>query len=298
VRMLLRSGQYSEALELTRTDESYFSKVLHAGLREANHGFSAVIRSLDEVTSRLDGAIDDYMIGGGALAIRGLKDATKDVDMILRTENDLKVIVSTLEAMGYESTMPADPAYEQLAPRRIYAKEGAPQVDLFVRQVCNALLLSPGIIERATPEPGFGNLRLHRVASSDILIFKSITERKADEGDIEALLAAGVDWTAVLDEVRWQVRYSERAWSRLLFERMEEFSERGHGRPVLGELETLVDRDVGEKLVLLCLGERIFTRHELYAKIKEDPEWVDACISALLDQGRITHTRGGLRKTD
>lgn len=53
VRMLLRSSQYREALDLTRQDESYFSKVLHAGLREANHGFSAVIRSLEQTADEL-----------------------------------------------------------------------------------------------------------------------------------------------------------------------------------------------------------------------------------------------------
>ena len=53
VRLLLRSKQFREALELTRTDESYFSKVVHAGLREANHGFSAVIRALEQTSDEL-----------------------------------------------------------------------------------------------------------------------------------------------------------------------------------------------------------------------------------------------------
>lgn len=53
VRHLMNSGNYREALDLTGRDESFFSQVLHAGLREASHGFSAVIRSLEQAADEL-----------------------------------------------------------------------------------------------------------------------------------------------------------------------------------------------------------------------------------------------------
>ena len=40
-------------LDLTRVDRSFFSQVLHAGLSEAGHGFSAVIRSLEQMSDEL-----------------------------------------------------------------------------------------------------------------------------------------------------------------------------------------------------------------------------------------------------
>jgi biopolymer transport protein ExbB len=56
VRNRLLGGKFRETLELTRHDESHFSQIMHAALREANHGFSAVIRALeqtgDELTTR------------------------------------------------------------------------------------------------------------------------------------------------------------------------------------------------------------------------------------------------------
>lgn len=260
------------------------------------YGLTALRREMAQIGANLDRPVDAYLIGGCAMSFSGLKTATKDIDMVLRTEGDLQVLTSVLEDLDYGPLVPLDRSYDQLAPRRIYAKDGAPQVDLFIHQVCNALLLSPGMIGRAIPEPGFDKLRLYRVAASDILIFKSITERKADEADIEALLAAGVHWPAVLDEMHWQAGNSETAWSKLFFERMEAFSERGYVIPILGELEVLVDRDVGEKIVLFHLGERTLTREELYQKISEDPQWVDSCVSALLKQGRITQSQEGLRR--
>jgi len=44
---LLKQGKFKEAMSLTGSDQSYFSLVLNAGLREASNGFSAMIRGLE-----------------------------------------------------------------------------------------------------------------------------------------------------------------------------------------------------------------------------------------------------------
>ncbi len=53
VRRMLGEGKYREVIDLTETDESFFSKVINASLREANHGFSAVIRTLEQTSDEL-----------------------------------------------------------------------------------------------------------------------------------------------------------------------------------------------------------------------------------------------------
>jgi biopolymer transport protein ExbB len=53
VRRLMTTGNYRETLTLTSQDKSYFSQVMNAGLREANHGFTAVIRSLEQTSDEL-----------------------------------------------------------------------------------------------------------------------------------------------------------------------------------------------------------------------------------------------------
>ncbi len=52
-KRLLSAGKYREAMEMASGDESYFSQVLHAALGEANHGFNAVIRSLEQTSDEL-----------------------------------------------------------------------------------------------------------------------------------------------------------------------------------------------------------------------------------------------------
>jgi biopolymer transport protein ExbB len=48
VRDLLKRGSYREAMVLTEHEQSYFSAVLHAALREAGHGYGAMVRSLEQ----------------------------------------------------------------------------------------------------------------------------------------------------------------------------------------------------------------------------------------------------------
>src|SRR6185436_2007868 len=67
-RRMLSAGNYRAALELTGREPSFFSKVLHSGLTQANHGFAAVIRSLEQsadamITARMRPIELLYMFG-------------------------------------------------------------------------------------------------------------------------------------------------------------------------------------------------------------------------------------------
>jgi biopolymer transport protein ExbB len=53
VRRLMGAGDFPQILELTRTDKSYFSQVLHAGLKEANHGLGAMVRAVEQSSDLL-----------------------------------------------------------------------------------------------------------------------------------------------------------------------------------------------------------------------------------------------------
>jgi biopolymer transport protein ExbB len=50
VKKLMTAGKFREAVEITSADESFFSRCLNPALREASHGFSAVVRALEEAS--------------------------------------------------------------------------------------------------------------------------------------------------------------------------------------------------------------------------------------------------------
>ena len=52
-RRLLSSGDYRGVLEATGRDPSDFSRILHAALNEASHGFAAVLQSLEQTADEL-----------------------------------------------------------------------------------------------------------------------------------------------------------------------------------------------------------------------------------------------------
>jgi biopolymer transport protein ExbB len=53
VRRMMTDGRYREALDFVSRDESYFGVLLHAALKEANHGFAAIIRRLEQTAEEM-----------------------------------------------------------------------------------------------------------------------------------------------------------------------------------------------------------------------------------------------------
>jgi biopolymer transport protein ExbB len=53
VRRLMSAGEYRRVLELTKREPSFFGQVLRAALGEANHGFGAVLRTLEQTADEL-----------------------------------------------------------------------------------------------------------------------------------------------------------------------------------------------------------------------------------------------------
>jgi len=53
IRTMLAAGRYREVVDLTRREQSFFCQVLGAALGDAGHGFSAMIRSLEQTSDEL-----------------------------------------------------------------------------------------------------------------------------------------------------------------------------------------------------------------------------------------------------
>ncbi|HWB18887.1 MAG TPA: MotA/TolQ/ExbB proton channel family protein [Phycisphaerales bacterium] len=53
VKKLMGAGRFREAIEVVSADESFFSTVAHAGLKEAPHGYGAMMRTVEETSDEL-----------------------------------------------------------------------------------------------------------------------------------------------------------------------------------------------------------------------------------------------------
>ena len=70
--------------------------------REPTFGSSAIRRQFSELADLIEDELTVYLIGGGALTLEDLKNATKDIDLIVRRESELRQLWSVLRSAEYE----------------------------------------------------------------------------------------------------------------------------------------------------------------------------------------------------
>jgi len=160
-----------------------------------------------------------YLIGGGNLALRGLKTATKDVDIVVLNKKHSSLLETLLEApvLGfplypkqYKSQWDYDLGMSVRYTHPVYGFN----LDVFVKRVLNKLYLSGDMVSRAEVPEEFKSHELFKVyllSKEDIFLFKSVTsvERVRDIGDLIALVETGLDYEVIIQELENQLSRDE-----------------------------------------------------------------------------------------
>ena len=85
----------------------------------------------------IDKSIIIYMIGGCALSFKGLKPATKDIDIIVTSKPDFDVFNKAMLKLGFKSMSDRESDFYATA-LAVYMK-GESRVDVFLKQVGKCL---------------------------------------------------------------------------------------------------------------------------------------------------------------
>lgn len=261
------------------------------------YGLDRLREEIGRADSNLDEPVEAYLVGGGAMAYADLKGATKDIDIVLEDQSSFQLLEDALVAGGYDRVDPEGP-YEALDASGIFERDDAPRWDVYVEQVAGKLHLSPGMMDRAVRiEPDLDQLRLFRVDPADIFIFKSITGRDGDQADMDSILAEGLDWESVLEEMRWQDDNATRLWTPTFVQTLEGLAEAGRDIPILDELRELANERSGRELVLLQVeggADSVAEIEEGLADLEEGVSWVGAVVEDLIEEGALRREDGGL----
>ena len=160
---------------------------------------------LQELGVTLHAEVTASLIGGGGMAFRGLKDTTKDIDLVVTTKTEFDRLLAALDDQGYEEVSDLDETYQQLGARLCVKNDDGCRIDVFNRQVANKLIFSDGMQQRSEEHLVSSEFAVRLTALEDIFLFKTVAKRPDDIDDINTLVQTSLDFEAIEQEIAAQV---------------------------------------------------------------------------------------------
>lgn len=259
---------------------------------------TAYIRSeLERIGEALASPVDVFLIGGGAMAFRELKDTTKDIDLVTKSSAEFEQFQETVRALGYENVQSPAQAYAELGAQAILENEDGCRIDLFNEQVVDKLRLSEGMRTRAEQYFTSGQLTVRLVSQEDIFLFKAVAGRTDDIDDMFALAQTGLDFETVTMELRCQTKLlGQELFVTYVNEALTELAERHNLRTPLDEPVTEITSQVYEELAVLNQFNDEVSIEELQQAVTLSPDEFDAVITRLIEKDVLAVADGTVKK--
>lgn len=145
-----------------------------------------------------------FLIGGGAMSLRDLKATTKDIDLVVTTDEEYERLLAALTERGYEEVSDLGENYRELGARLCVRNDDGCQIDLFNRQVANKLVFSDGMEARSESFLIHGPLSVSLTAFEDIFLFKTVAKRPDYIDDMATLVRTGLEFDIIEAELDTQ----------------------------------------------------------------------------------------------
>lgn len=107
------------------------------------------------------------------MSLRNLKDTTKDIDLVVTTDEEYSRLLGALTGMEYDEITELGEAYERLGARHCLKNDDGCQIDLFNKQIADKLFFSDGMTDRSEELLGKHHLSIRIASLDDIFLFKS-----------------------------------------------------------------------------------------------------------------------------
>lgn len=172
--------------------------------RDPTFGGDAIRRQFSELAGLLENELTVYLIGGSALTLDDLKNATKDIDLIVRERTELKRLWRVLTAAGYEPQEELSEVYDELGAAFILQKD-LRRFDVFHEQVASVIRLTQPMVNRSHHQFDEGNLTVKAVSLNDIFLFKAVANREDDVDDMIRIAQTGIDEDVIVEEIHTQL---------------------------------------------------------------------------------------------
>jgi hypothetical protein len=206
------------------------------------HSLDYIRVVFERIGSGLDKSVTAYHIGGNAMCWHGLKNTTKDADVVFLTNGEASAFRKAVLASGFIENVIVnlDGAYADMNAFAIFDEiKETPlkekfypgiRLDVFVERVCGGFVYGPGMQKRCVK--GFISGKMVNMISSpeDVFLFKSVTSRERDLDDMHSLYQKGLDFSVVEEELSAQLsgkgKKAGKEYASIVLDRWRLFSER------------------------------------------------------------------------
>jgi hypothetical protein len=241
----------------------------------------------EEIANNLSSDVVVYLIGGENLRIKGIKNKTKDCDLLVTNNASLEVIVKALENLGYNSSdkkrrledrLTIEPSVMLKHPTRL-------PVDIFTTTVVKKLYLSDTMKQRARFEDfdGKHRLRLGILQNEDVFLLKCVTTRKHDTQDMFALVTTqNFNWDIVWQEIGKQDKDTGKVVFVIIADNIDRLAQQG-GLAI--PFHEKLRRKVIDEMICTTIRKNPMYKDELISNMQDDDvtaEMVEARLSRLL----------------
>jgi hypothetical protein len=256
-----------------------------------------IYSELERLGNQLEAPLTVYLIGGGSMAFRDLKETTKDIDLVVTDGDALQQVQGALLSCGYEIVRDPREEYDELGAQRILENEDGCRFDVFNRQVVDKLVLSEGMRERSEAHLTAGELTVALVSAEDIFLFKSVAGRTDDIDDMFALVQTGLNFDVIETELQRQIDIlGQELFVSYVNEALVALDERHNVTTPLSEtVRDITERVYRELEVVQALDEAI-SRSELYERVGLSSTEVDETIRSLERKGVVAVTDDQITK--
>ncbi len=240
-----------------------------------------------------------YLIGGGAMSLRDLKGATKDIDLVVTDGNTYGRLWAVLMDLEYSEVQSLGSDYRALGATSCVENDDGCRLDIFNQRVVNKLVLTEGMRERSEPFLETDQLTLYLVSDEDIFLFKLIAGREDDIEDMNMLVQAGLNFDVVRTELEAQIDWlGDDLFVTFANEALVELEERyGVTTAIADHVQELTVRYYRGLEVLQALDEPMAI-DELADDLGLDVTVVRARIAYLVEYDRVSRVGETVRRAD
>ncbi len=184
------------------------------------------------------------------MAVENLKEATKDIDVVVETPEGVHGLESALTNLGYSKPIPnLEIAYGRMRASVILQNPDGFRWDIFERVVAGKFHLSPGMKLRArTYETSNDRLIARLLSMEDVFLMKSVTEREGDLQDMATIAEHGMKWETIAKECDWQSKITGRIWENSVCNSLKELKAKYR---ITSPVEKKICRSAEKKILAL-----------------------------------------------